>query len=154
MIKMNFKFKVLDDGDTTQKWISPRFNNGDWNYYLVLTLTDWKEATGDNSVKKWWVTIEAISPTAAGTKQVKKALDSMGWDMNKKPDTELKVLALAEYGIQATLFSKGGNNKKVLLAEAKKEASLIESFTFGFSMDKPENRIGNTGWDFIRGVIG
>lgn len=145
-------FKTLQEYDTETRLISPRYNNGDWNYYLVIHLIDMHDATGDKTIPKYAIAIEAVSPTAAGTANVKKALE-FGWNINGKPSTQQKVLALSEYGIFAQLWTKSGNNKAQLLKAAREEAQIIKSFTFGFKMDCAANALGSTGWDFIKGDI-
>jgi len=37
------------------------------------------------------------------------------------------------------------------LAEAKHEAEVQAGMIFGFAMDRPQNAIGSTGWDLIKG---
>lgn len=152
---MRFKFLVGDVNwkDYGGKFISPKLHNGDWPYYLILDVTNWHEATGDEEQPKYCVSIIAVSPEAAGPENVEKALDSCGIDPDIFPEKlaeELKAEALATYGIFACLWQRQSNNINTLLKEARREANLITSL-FGFYMDRPENRIGQDGWSLIRG---
>ncbi len=136
------------------KWISKKLNNGDFDYWLVLDFINMEEATGETIPDgKYVVSIQAVSPQEAGDKNLKSAFECIGVYPGEGATDLQKVLALAEYGVYAVLWSKSGNNYKKLLKEARYRALDIKTF-FGFYMDKPENMIGNDGWDFIRGDIG
>ena len=149
------KMKLFQDYDSEKSWLSEKWNNGDWNIYFLLRVQYLEDMMGDEAPAKYCVEILAVSPEAAGPDNVKKAIDSCGNDTEGKeiPD-DMKVEALASYGIYAPLYSKSGNNMKSLLKEARKEFKLIHAFTFGFKMDCPVNRIGDTGWDWLQGNLG
>jgi hypothetical protein len=147
-----FYFKLVQDYDTEQRYISPRFNNGDWNYYLIMHIMDMHEMTGDKTQPKYYITVDAVSPTAA-RKEIKNAMQSYGLEPNHKLTYRQKALILHEYGTSATLYQAQSNNKNLLLKEARKDAQMIEAITFGFRMDSTLNMIGSTGWDFIKGDI-
>lgn len=149
---MTFKFKLVQDYDTEQRHISPRFNNGDWNYYLIIHTINVHEMSGDKTQQKYNIYVDAVSPTAA-RKYVKRAMEAYGLEATEKLTYRQKALFLHEYGISATLYQAQGNNLNKLLKDARKEAYLIQSFTFGFRMDNTQNMIGSTGWDFIKGDI-
>lgn len=133
------------------KLVSKKLNNGDFDYWLVIDFVNMIEAVGEkDATEKYMVSLQAVSPQEAGKEHVKSAIESLGFT----PKTNLdKVLALSEYGVYSILWSKSGNNYKQLLREAHKEAEN-STILFGFYMDKQQNRIGNDGWDFIRGDIG
>ena len=151
---MQLKFKKLV-GD--EKFVSKKLNNGDWDYWLVIETIDFMEATGElYNGQKYNVSVKAVSPQAAGLENLKRAFDCYGIDpASEQAKIELvQVECLESYGISAQLESYNGNNLQKLLAQARKFASVECQFLFGFIMDRPENRIGNTGWDFISGKIG
>ena len=150
----NFKFLTGDMDFKTYggKFISKKFNNGDWDYWLVLEVLNLKDVMGDEAEKTYHVNISAISPEACGEKNLKSALECCSMDINEK-DNILKVLALSDYGVSAQLWAKEGNNIKELLTEAHSQVMPITGL-FGFYMDGAKNRIGNTGWDFIAGDLG
>lgn len=149
------------DGDSQVLWISPKQNNGDWDFYYFMRLQYMDEYLSESEVKefgKYCVEIHVVSAEAAGEDKVKQAFDSCGMadiNVNLSPGAleEYKAQALMEYGISACLFSKAGNSKSMLLKLAKEELKKM-SMLFGFYMDRRCNSIGNTGWDFIAGNIG
>ncbi len=150
---MRFKFLTGDNNvlDYGAKFVSKKFNNGDFDYWLVIDFVNMEEATGDKLPEgKYTISIQAVSPQEAGKKHLKSAAECLGFTPKTKLD---KVLALSEYGVYATLWSQSGNNSKKLLKEAHEVCDLMW-VTFGFMMDKQENLIGNDGWDFIKGEIG
>lgn len=59
---------------------------------------------------------------------------------------------VAHYGLCASLAELYGNNEDELLTEAKKQAIPLKGL-IGFYLDRPQNAIGSTGWDFLRGDI-
>ncbi|TAL62108.1 MAG: hypothetical protein EPN88_13905 [Bacteroidetes bacterium] len=145
---MNFKYL------TDNSWVSRKFNNGDFDYYLVIGLIDMFEAIGNETIKKYHVRVCAISITEAGEKNLENSFNCCGYpELMKHTNDTQKISALYEYGIFAQLWSKEGNNSRQLIKEAHVEAKLITSFLFGFRMDKAMNKIGSDGWDFIKGDI-
>jgi hypothetical protein len=149
------KLKTFLDNDYNKIIISNKLNNGDWDYWLVIRLTYLAEYLTEEELKntgKYQIEILAVSLEAAKDK-VKDALYSMGLENEIKVSEDLKIESLLEYGIYATLWSNVGNNKTTLIKQAKEEILPIETL-LGFYMDKAENRLGNTGWDFISGNIG
>ena len=136
-------------------FIAVKFNNGEFDYWLVVNFINWEEVSGEKK-PKYVVEIKAVSPQQAGKKNLKDAFESFGVEDEKeikKADDEKKVYILSEYGISARVYSAEGDNADKLLEEAKKQVPLITGM-FGFYMDSPQNRMGNTGWDFIKGDIG
>ena len=138
--------------ETCEGFMSQRLHNGNWPYYLFIKLIDMEDAAGEEG---FLVEIVAASPRAAGKKNVDKAIESSGISDDVKLTPELKAQLLADYGCAASLwnkYDKTAQDGNILLAEAKKEAEAIQML-FGFYMDKPENMMGATGWDFIRGNL-
>ena len=147
------KTRTLYDFGSEAVYISKNLHNGDWNYRLairVLCLSEYDSECPD----KWNVTILAASPEAAGTENLNRAIASLG--MSEDDLKSYKTLplfqyeALISYGIFACLWDKSGNNLKKLMRGARDELKLIE-LLFGFYMDRPENRIGQNGWNLISG---
>ena len=157
---MQVKFKFLF-GDVNWlryggKWISTqKFNNGDFDYWLILELINMHEATGDEKQEKYHVNLQVVSLQEAGKENLDKALNYCGFNQfadEIKDDDLTKVDALSSYGISAQVWSKNGNNADKLIREAKSEAILVNGL-FGFYLDRIQNRIQSTGWDFLRGDI-
>jgi len=152
-MKIQFRFLTGDINwlDYGAKWISKRFNNGDWDYWLVLELTNMWEATGEQDQPKYNVTLSAVSPEAAKD-NMQAALKCCGLEGESDLTDLMKVEVLHTYGTSAPLKQWNGGNAHKLLKEAKHEAQLAEML-FGFYMDSPKNAIGSTGWDFISGDL-
>ena len=152
-VDIDFEFLVGDVNwrDYWGKWVSPKMNNGDWDYWLVIEIIN-VEGFGWETGCTHIVSLSAVSPEAAGDKRVKKAMASCGPDQVESPDEETIVEALHTYGISALLWQDEGTDPDELLEEAKKQAMAARSL-FGFYMDGPKNVLGHTGWDFIRGDL-
>lgn len=158
MKRLSFKW-LSGDVDYLEwgaKWISNKCNNGEFDYYFVLSLTNLIDVCGERESAeaggKYLVDMDVIAP---GEFQDKDAvLRSCGeslctWD-NLAED--IKVEMLSVYGGRAAIFSGIGNNFKKLFKEAKLKAKETE-FLFGFAMDRCQNAIGSTGWDMLRGDV-
>ncbi len=141
------------EGDVKSKgmWFSKKLNNGDWDYWLVLEITNLEEMMGKECEKKYLYTLSAVSPEAAGQKSVDNAVESAGRE-DEDLNEETKAMLLVEYGIKATLYEETGSNYKTLMRHARKDMERI-SMMFSFHMDRQLNAIGNTGWEFIAGDI-
>lgn len=131
------------------KFVSKRLSNGDFNYWLVMDVVNMHDATEDESQDKYNVSILAVSPEQAEESGINSALSCCGIE-DGNPSELLKVEALVDYGIFAMLWNESSNNITSLMKKAHKEAQLINGL-FGFYMDKPENRIGQNGWELIAG---
>ena len=150
---MEFDFLTgdVDWRDYWGKWISPRMNNGDWDYWLVIEINN-VEGCSWEANPTHIVSLSAVSPQAAGEEHVAQALASCGPDDVASADDEMIVEALHAYGISAMLWHAEGHDPDKLLEEAKQQTIGARSL-FGFYMDGPKNRIGHTGWDYIRGDL-
>ena len=154
MIKTKFLTGDVNWKEYGGKFVTKKFNNGEFDYYLVIDFINMHDATGDTEQDKYQIIIGAVKPKHSKEK-MKDVLSAFGLE-DENPDdlTELqKVMYVYEYGLSASLYNISGNNAEKLLKEARKELQNIPSF-FGFYMDKQMNAIGNTGWDFIDGNIG
>ena len=63
---MRFKFLTGDVNwkEWGGKFVSPKQNNGDWDYWLVMDVINIPNETGDESVSKYYVSIHAVAPDA------------------------------------------------------------------------------------------
>jgi hypothetical protein len=137
------------------KFISNKQNNGEFDYWFILDVIDWIDAVGEREAPaKWAVEVNVVSPSEAGPENMEKAFSSMGMDFDEevKARPEVQAEVLSDYGIHAPVWCKSGNNLRMLMREARKQAKLSE-FLFGFMLDRPVNRIGTTGWEAMRGDI-
>lgn len=148
------KFRMLGGDVNWEKyggtWISQKLNNGDFDYWLVIEFIDMEEATGEGGDKPLVVSIGAVAPSQVSKENMKSALDCIGYTRTRKIVPDIKVLALYTYGIYAPLWTDSGTDPKALMVAAYQQAQACEML-FGFYMDSPKNRIGQTGWDVIRG---
>ena len=122
-------------------------------------IEEWSEEMFKELDAKYSVTLEVVSPYAALWSNLCSAFQSSGYDSDDMPEDPLEreyavVELLSEFGTKAFMDQKVGNNKSILLANARKVAKEMNNYTFGFKMDSPQNACGNTGWDFIKGDIG
>lgn len=159
--EMEFEFLIGDVNweDYGGKWISPKLNNGDFDYWFVIEFLNWLEETGELfDGNEFIVTIQAVSPDEAGEDSLESAYACCGFDeeflsdYNEEALDHIKVEALSTYGVYAQLWQESGNNADALLRRAKQAANIVSSL-FGFFMDTPKNRIGSTGWDVIKGDL-
>lgn len=153
------RFKTFMSMDDYQgQWVSQRLNNGDFDYWMVIDAKYLPEWAGEEAAREMGgnhlVSLMVASPSEAGKKNLKAAAESQGREeyLDRMTDED-KAVMLTEYGTAATVWHETGNNLRNLLKKAKEEAQKVEGL-FGFYMDRQLNRMGNTGWDFIKGEIG
>ena len=141
-----------------REWISEKQNNGDFDYYLIVEITDMIEEAGSefSDGREYMAEVSAVSPQEAGEEEVRRALECAGYDTEDKNadviSEEMKSEVLHNYGCKATLWYEYGSDEEQLLIAASEQVRVIP-IMFGFLMDKPQNAIGSTGWDFLRGDI-
>ena len=168
--------KVISQDDFETFKITKMFNNGDWNYFLIIHIMDFLEMSGDYGMDKegnkyrYCAEISAVSREAAKDKwsdfarqyeDLKKfssfeellAAKVKYCDTSKSWNEQTIACELCQYGLAATLWQFVSMNKRTVSTEANKMLPQI-NMLFGFFMDKPINLIGDTGWDFIAGNIG
>ena len=151
------KWRETSNGHSDQtKLISPRLNNGDWDYWLVIEVINWVDVVGeDEAPAKWHVQLSAVAPGAVNDKGKQSALQCYGIDPENAEwdNSAFTVEILSAYGISAFLWQESGDNLRQLLITAKSEANMLGAVLFGFAMDRPQNAIGTTGWDAISGNL-
>lgn len=150
MLKFKFLTGDIDWKTYGGKFISKKLNNGEFNYWLVMEVINWWEETGDETQDQYCVTLSAVSPESVRQDTLNSAIKSCGWKDDKDYSAIELVEILHSYGTYVVLWQGQGYNIKQLMKEARKQADL-SCMLFGFYMDRPQNRIGQTGWDTIRG---
>jgi hypothetical protein len=124
--------------------------------YLVITVMNWHEATGERGDPEWNITLRAVSPESVTDEAKTSALESSGIDLSEAPNDEERTLwlieALTDYGTTAPIADFYSDDANVAVLAARQEAVLVQSL-LGFYMDRPVNKIGSTGWQFIRGAL-
>ena len=152
------RLKEIENIDSHIRWDAGIMTNSDWPVQFLVTMqyTDYYDAEWAKQ-GKYHISIDAVAPEAVGDKEIASACESMSttredFDRIRFGNDAIlfQSVLLSEYGIKATLWQQQGNNQTVLLKAARKELAVIRTL-FGFYMDKPQNRIGSTGWDFIKG---
>ena len=117
---MRFSFLTGDVDFTTYggKWISTRQSNGEFDYFFVIELLNWRETVGEREAppETYNVSLSVVSPQEAQDK-IGAALDCCGITEemlqtateNGYRDSAL-VEALHGYGVHTPVWSKDGNN--------------------------------------------
>lgn len=138
------------------KLVAGPFQNGDFAYWLVIEVIEWAEAVGEREAAEidgtHNVCLSVVAPSECSGKELDSVIRCCGWE-GMDLDGPLEVVELLhDYGVRAIVHDDNGSLKG-LLRLAKQEARICEAFTFGYRMDAPQNAIGSTGWDLLRGDL-
>lgn len=125
---------------------SPVFNNGEFDYKILIEVINLDEAIGELG----YGVICGVSklPAFLPVEKVKDIKETFCIE-------EITVSEIFEYGVYAKLGDAHALNMEELekaIAKFDKQVPLYNSL-FGFYMDKYQNRLGNTGWDFLNGKV-
>lgn len=134
------------------KWISQKFNNGDFDYWLVKELIPMGEHVDDYPTK-YHCNLCVVAPSEIPSKEWSSVLQTCGWDKEGEYTDLDRVEMAHSYGNSNQVWNNDGNNFKELFKECSKESNILTSLTFGFAMDKQANAIGATGWDMLKGNV-
>lgn len=147
------KQKILSDCDGVRLTMVEEPVLAERPCFLVVHLES-TEHWGDQPPYKYHIEILAASPKWIGNKELQSAAETHGISLKdfKALPVESQVQIIVEYGIRPVLWREAGNNKAKLLAAANEQLPVIHAM-FGFYMDRPQNAIGDTGWDWIRGQL-
>ena len=157
------KFKWLTGDvnwmDHGGKWISSKLNNGEFDYWLVLSLDNLYNACGEREAKemggKYTVSLDAVAPSQVNEKDFQSAME--GWGMEDRAVSsltdEMKVELLHSYGTHATLWYANGYNASALLKEGREHAKNEGKTNINSTLNSFANRIGHTKADFLRGDL-
>jgi hypothetical protein len=153
------RFKPLQTDMSWPKYggtlISPKQNNSEFDFWFVIELIDWEDATGDTSQGKWNVALCSVSPAEAKD-QLESAFACCALEdatAEVKANPIVQVECLKSYGVYAQLWQQSGNNYRQLLKLAREQARVVAGL-YGFYMDRPQNRIGTSGWRMQKGELG
>lgn len=145
-----------DFGICGGKLVAGPFDNGDFAYWLVLDILNWEESVGEQEAANidgtHHVILQVVAPSECPADELQGVIDSCGWEGMELDSPLSLVELLCDYGIFATVWGKSGSLRD-LLREGKEQARITKCFTFGYMMDKAQNAIGSTGWDFLRGDL-
>lgn len=129
--------------------------------YLALRVMDMREYFSETEMERdqipnYNVSILAVSPGfARETDAWTRALDCVGMTEGDLPPAgrariSAEIQVLVDYGAYATLWQENGNNRNALVEQARQAFKGFQIFG-GFALDRTQNAIGATGWDFIQG---
>ena len=135
------------------KLIAGPFDNGDFQYWFVIEVIEWAEAVGEDKAADidgtHNVCLSVVAPSECPADELQSAFDSCGWEGMEIDSPAILVELLHGHGIRAVVHDDNGSLRG-LLRQSKREAVQAE-FLFGFVMDRQQNAMGSTGWDFLRG---
>lgn len=142
------RFYRIDEG----KWISQVLNNTEFNYYLVLELIDMHDVTGETQSPQYSATLSAVAPSQVSAVDIRTARECCGISHDTPLSQSEIAIVLHDYGIMAVCELQQGDNWQSIIRILKHQ-SLAVNGLFGLYMDRPQNRIGTTGWDMLRGDL-
>lgn len=154
---MTKEFKTLSDIDSGKRLLSPDVVDSDHPVYLIVEV-EYTDEWGDDCPYAIHGQVVAVSPGFAKSHtELDSYLSTIGMDRAKFDELDIEAQAdvLAETGCKATLFQTTGEtdeDEDKVIEACKAEITPI-NVMFGFYMDKPQNRIGATGWDWIKGSV-
>ena len=169
MIRFHFLTGDVNYLDYGGKWISNVQNNGSkedggFDYYFVIELINWVNSVGEREAAeikgkpKYNVCLSVVSPHEAGEENIQAAYSCCGIEeemlesikkQGKRALAEAQVEVLHSYSGGVSVWQSNGSNWKALMREARQQAQ-VNGLMFGFAMDRPVNRIGETGWEALK----
>lgn len=152
------EFTLQCEDDYESWYVSEKHNNEEYDYWYVIRLRDLDELEkygGDfEHNDKYQAVLMVSSPECLGEEKIRnQVLPCMGHIQCDSYNSKEMAVFVADYGCSAVLGSYTSNTEKDAVDQARKECIGAE-ILFGFYMDAPQNRIGNTGWDLLKGNIG
>ena len=151
------RLKFIEDGGDRSIWYGGLISGPtDWPIHMFVILRETEKYDREWALSgRYHAELVVSAPQAVSPKVLQGTLSSHGMTMEQWEalSEDLKAQLLIEYGAHAILWQMQGDDSDKLLVEASGQTILADSL-FGFFMDKPQNRIGDTGWDFIKGELG
>lgn len=149
----------IEDSDYQQLYrtnvgIGTAEHGGDDPNTFLFVRIEYTEDWGDSPEYRYHASIVACGPNWPGDENLQSYLNTIGMlveDFRGFP-VQSQCQILIDTGLQATIWQAGGNSIRKLLTEARKELKLLQML-IGFRLDAPQNAIGSSGWDFMRGDI-
>lgn len=122
------------------------YNNGDFEYQHVIEVN----TLPDEPEKSYIIWGVAKTKEHLTDEKLNDVLDSSCVDYD-----QCITVDVFSHGLFATIDNDIVDNNEVenILKQIPSRVSVVNQL-FGYYMDKPLNRIGNTGWDFLDGNIG
>lgn len=141
-----------DTGDQFVLVSDPIYDILDWPFCFVIRVRHFeRENDRDPDYPRHLLDFSVVSPEAC----IKH------WDSCKRcfgfcdedwfhMDFKSFCIALAEYGLCATVYSNCADRMRELMQDIRNRYWGL-TFMLGATLDKPLNRIGADGWDFLKG---
>lgn len=146
---------LCDHGDEKLEVLDKIECEGEVTY--IIRRTEYPENWGDDaqsSYGNYYVSIICAGPYWVQGEALESCLRSYGMsedEYNKLPDYG-KLQVLIGYGTYATIFSASGNNIRKLKSVLRNDVGKLRML-FGFYLDRAQNAIGSSGWDFMSGNL-
>lgn len=157
-VKFTFLTGDVNWSDYGGTWISPKQNNGQFDYWFVRELINWNEHESDPEFT-YNCKLAIVAPSEFDN--IQGAMSSRGYDdegitWDELSDRE-RVDVVYSYSGGCTIWQESGNNFNKLLKQAADEATLYnfisEAGGDGAYLDRQYNAIGATGWDVLKGNL-
>lgn len=149
------RFREVRNDDSEILLVGPRQNNGEFDWFPLIRL-EYTDEWGDDAEEPYHCSVLVVSPSKAKETGVwERACACVGVEPTEVGDREelAQCEILVSYGNGAPMWQRFGGNKRRLLSAARREAKILCGINFGFAMDRPINRMGTTGWRWIRGEL-
>lgn len=123
-------------------------------YLKLERMDDWPDPPSGHSYRGWWYGQILFVTTAAPRKVRQAAAEGWGMDLAEVTDPHMVERMLIEYGATAIACDGSFPNR---VYDAAVQEFLIQHAAIthlaGFWLDRAQNAVGATGWDFLRGDI-
>lgn len=143
--------KLFDESIENYYESKETFNNGEFSYKLFIEVVNCADFDNEveNSNESFLVSLSVVKTKKhLSKKNLESIMQCCG--ITRK---EVSTYDIATYGLQAGLTSFRTKDLKTSL-NFLANISNVYTGMLGFFLDRPQNRIGNTGWDFLDGKIG
>jgi hypothetical protein len=149
MVKFSFLVGDVNWLDHGGKWISQKFNNGEFDYWLVKELHNTEENRDFNT--KYLCTLSVVAPSQY--EDFEQAFESCGWEVEIEDlsDTD-KVEIIHSYSGGSQEWSGTDNNYSKLFRECLIEANLITTLLLQAYLYRQKNALGDNGWNKLKGT--
>ena len=142
---------VYDDGDKIVMECEERITVNDETgekHCLMIEIMNWYEATGEHKDEPYVCFIQSVLDIESLTKEQRDCIVRCS-DIKENDITAIDVL---EYGFTAPLEQSDFQKSKDFTAWINEVLPKVKTM-YEFYMDRPVNRIGTTGWKYIRGEL-
>ena len=140
-------------------WRHERPVDAEGPIWLYIRMTELPSDCRGEHNHKWEADLIGVSPFFARDSAIVSALESTGdyldevWDDLNDEQREMALCeVLIDHGTFMTAATKTSKRPHGAFKGAAQEAAIV-SFMWGFAADRYQNRVGATGWDFLKGDV-